>query len=60
MLSPAKSPQSLQEDLVGIMTRRLPHFSWTGFYMLDPSDSEVLALGPYIGNPTPYVRIPVT
>ena len=28
--------------------------------MLDPSDTETLVLGPFIGDPTPHVRIPVT
>lgn len=28
--------------------------------MLDPTDREVLVLGPFAGNLTPHVRIPVT
>jgi GAF domain-containing protein len=28
--------------------------------MLDPSDPEMLVLGPFVGDPTPHVRIPVT
>jgi len=28
--------------------------------MLDPADPETLVLGPYTGDPTPHVRIPVT
>jgi GAF domain-containing protein len=28
--------------------------------MLDPQDDQVLVLGPYVGSPTPHVRIPVS
>jgi L-methionine (R)-S-oxide reductase len=42
------------------MARELLHYSWTGFYMLDPNDPEMLVLGPFVGDPTPHTRIPVT
>ncbi|MDR3750166.1 MAG: GAF domain-containing protein [Terracidiphilus sp.] len=54
---------ALEELLTGIVAaaaQRLSHFSWTGFYMLDPADSEMLVLGPFVGDPTPHVRIPVS
>jgi GAF domain-containing protein len=50
----------LQTGIVEAAARSLPHFSWTGFYMLDPSDPAMLVLGPFVGAPTPHVRIPVT
>lgn len=28
--------------------------------MLDPADPQTLVLGPFVGDPTPHVRIPVT
>jgi L-methionine (R)-S-oxide reductase len=58
----ATSPslESLQTETVTAMAQRLSHFSWTGFYMLDPSDPETLVLAPFVGAPTPHVRIPVT
>jgi len=28
--------------------------------MVDPNDPETLILGPFVGDPTPHVRIPVT
>jgi L-methionine (R)-S-oxide reductase len=28
--------------------------------MLDPDDPQTLVLGPFVGDPTPHVRIPVT
>jgi L-methionine (R)-S-oxide reductase len=51
---------ALQESIVEAMAHELPHYSWTGFYMLDPNDLETLVLGPFVGDPTPHVRIPVT
>ena len=39
---------------------QLPHFDWVGFYMLAPEAChKVLILGPYIGAPTPHIRIPL-
>jgi L-methionine (R)-S-oxide reductase len=54
------SLQSLQESIVKSISQHLPHYNWTGFYMLDPEDHESLVLGPFVGAPTPHVRIPVT
>ncbi len=51
---------SLQNFIVEIIRRRLPYYNWTGFYMLDPEDSNVLVLGPFRGAPTAHIRIPVT
>src|ERR1700727_2383759 len=60
LASTATSLQSLQENIVKAIAQRLSYYSWTGFYMLDPSDPETLVLGPFVGDPTPHVRIPVT
>jgi GAF domain-containing protein len=54
------SLEELQAGIVEAAARALPHFSWTGFYMLDPADPAMLVLGPFIGAPTPHMRIPVT
>jgi hypothetical protein len=50
----------LQQTVVKVLSRELIHYSWTGFYMLDPTDSNTLILSPFVGDPTPHVRIPVT
>jgi L-methionine (R)-S-oxide reductase len=50
----------LQQSIVDAAAGRLSHYSWTGFYMIDPRDPEMLVLGPFVGAPTPHVRIPVT
>lgn len=54
------SLEQLQTEIVGALSQSLPHFNWTGFYMLDLADPEMLALGPFVGDPTPHVRIPVS
>ena len=56
----APSLASLQQSIVEAIAQRLPYCNWTGFYMLDPNDPETLVLGPFVGDPTPHVRIPVT
>jgi L-methionine (R)-S-oxide reductase len=56
----APSPQTLQQGIAEAIAARLPYCHWTGFYMLDPNDPETLVLGPFVGAPTPHVRIPVT
>src|ERR1700748_2735975 len=56
----AQNFEALQEFSVARIAERLPYYNWTGFYMLDPNDPEVLVLGPFNGAPTEHVRIPVT
>ena len=46
---------SLQEFSVNIINERLSNYDWVGFYMLDPTDENVLVLGPYRGAPTTFV-----
>jgi L-methionine (R)-S-oxide reductase len=60
LASASLSLGELQTKIVEAAARHLPHFNWAGFYMLDPADPEMLALGPFVGDPTPHVRIPVS
>ena len=57
--STASSLNALQEEVVKVISQRLPNYDWVGFYMLDPNDPGTLVLGPFVGEPTPNVRIPV-
>jgi L-methionine (R)-S-oxide reductase len=57
--STANDLQALQNFIVEIIPARLSYYNWTGFYMLDPNDPEMLVLGPFRGAPTEHVRIPV-
>jgi GAF domain-containing protein len=56
----APTLESLQQTIVETIAQNLPYCNWTGFYMLDLNDDQTLILGPYIGAPTPHIRIPVT
>jgi len=47
---------SLYERVVETL-HRLPHFDWTGIYVL--AEPGILVIGPYRGAPTEHVRIPV-
>jgi L-methionine (R)-S-oxide reductase len=49
----------VQTFLVEAISRKLPYYNWTGFYMLDPRDPGTLVLGPFRGAPTEHIRIPV-
>jgi L-methionine (R)-S-oxide reductase len=60
LASTAPTLESLQQSIVETIAQNLPYCNWTGFYMLDPNDKNTLILGPYIGAPTPHVRIPIT
>ena len=51
---------AFQQAVVQTLARELPRYNWAGFYMLDPEDASVLVLGPFYGEPTTHVRIPVT
>ncbi len=56
----AKSLTELQEFVVKTIPARLPYYNWTGFYMIDPEDKEMLVLGPFVGAVTEHTRIPVS
>jgi len=55
----APSLDVLEKSIVEAIASELPHYNWTGFYMLDPDDPQTLVLGAFVGEPTPHVRIPV-
>jgi GAF domain-containing protein len=54
-LSQASNPESAMTRLVAIL-KRIPSYTWVGVYQLH--DGE-LALGPYLGKPSPHTRIPL-
>ncbi len=44
--------------LCALLHRRVPHYDWVGFYIVDPARERELVLGPFEGEPTEHVRIP--
>jgi GAF domain-containing protein len=41
---------------VGVLKQQMPDYTWVGIYLLEGND---LVLGPFVGKPSPHVRIPV-
>lgn len=56
----ADSLEALEQATAELLSHNLPTYHWAGFYMLDPQDAGMLVLGPFVGAPTPHVRIPVS
>lgn len=45
-------------EVCRILDREVPHYNWTGFYLVDPEEEGMLRLGPFVGAPTEHVLIP--
>jgi len=45
------------EEIPKLLDKHVPYYNWTGFYLMD--EEGMLVLGPYVGEPTEHVRIPV-
>jgi len=44
------------QELCGLLRRERPHYNWVGFYFVEGNE---LVLGPFVGAPSPHVRIPI-
>ena len=55
----APTTEALMTAIVQRLQQAVPKFNWVGFYMIDGDDPNMLVLGPYVGAPTPHVRIPL-
>ncbi|HSH00715.1 MAG TPA: GAF domain-containing protein, partial [candidate division Zixibacteria bacterium] len=55
-LTDASDTEAALRAVVEILDRDVPHYTWTGFYMVD---GEELQVGPYVGDPTPHTRIKI-
>jgi len=56
----AENIASMQQAIADKVAGAVDTYNWVGFYMVDPEDASILVLGPYHGEPTQHVRIPVT
>jgi GAF domain-containing protein len=52
----AASAEEAMADAVRLLKERRPYYTWAGIYLLD---GDELALGPYLGKPSPHTRIPL-
>ncbi len=55
----ASSAQALMEHMAMHLHEKMTRYNWTGFYLVDPADSNFLIVGPYAGSFTPNARIPL-
>jgi L-methionine (R)-S-oxide reductase len=55
----ASSVQALMEHMAMHLHEKMTRYNWTGFYLVDPADSNFLIVGPYAGSFTPNARIPL-
>lgn|SRR5574341_1674379 len=51
-----KSKDLVLDGTVRLLKENFPKYNWVGFYLLDGNE---LALGPYLGKPTPHIRIKI-
>jgi len=55
----APSATSLMERISQRLHEKIPSYNWVGFYLIDPTDPEILVVGPFTGSFTPNARIPL-
>lgn len=55
-LAGERDAQRSMQTTVELLSTRLPHYTWTGIYLLDGNE---LSLGPFVGKPSPHTRIPL-
>ncbi|HEC81687.1 MAG TPA: GAF domain-containing protein [Thermoplasmatales archaeon] len=46
------------KEICELLQRKVSHYNWVGFYLVDPSKDKELTLGPFAGEPTEHLRIP--
>lgn len=55
----APSANALMETIAKKLHQKMTRYNWTGFYLVDPADSNFLIIGPFAGSFTPNARIPL-
>jgi L-methionine (R)-S-oxide reductase len=55
----APTANSLMEQMAKRLHEKMTRYNWTGFYLVDHTDSNYLIVGPYAGSFTPNARIPL-
>ncbi len=53
------SATALMERVARRLHEKMTRYNWVGFYLVDPTDSGILLVGPYAGSFTPNARIPL-
>lgn len=47
------------EHIAQRLHEKMARYNWVGFYLVDPADPGILAIGPFVGSFTPNTRIPL-
>jgi L-methionine (R)-S-oxide reductase len=55
----APTARSVMELIAQRLHEKMTRYNWVGFYLVDPTDSNVLLVGPFVGSFTPNARIPL-
>jgi L-methionine (R)-S-oxide reductase len=53
----APTAKALMEWIAKRLHEKMTRYNWVGFYLVDPTDSGYLIVGPYAGSFTPNARI---
>ncbi len=57
MIAGAGERDTKLQAVCELLTERVPHYDWVGFYLVDPAHPRELVLGPFVGEPTEHSRI---
>jgi L-methionine (R)-S-oxide reductase len=55
----APNGSALMERISQRLHKEMTRYNWVGFYLVDPTDANVLLVGPFVGSFTPNARIPL-
>ncbi len=55
----APTAESVMERIAQRLHEKITRYNWVGFYLVDPEDSGILLVGPFVGSFTPNARIPL-
>ena len=55
----APTAKSVMERIAQRLHETMTRYNWVGFYLIDPTDSGILLVGPFVGSFTPNARIPL-
>jgi len=55
----APTSKAVMENITRRLHEKMSRYNWVGFYLVDPTDSGVLLIGPYVGSFSPNTRIPL-
>jgi GAF domain-containing protein len=55
----APHAEALMDRMAKRLHEKMTRYNWVGFYLVDPTDSNYLVVGPFAGSFTPNQRFPL-